>query len=708
MSESPKLKVALLWHMHQPFYLIPGARRFMMPWVRFHGLKDYLDMPLLASQFPKIKVTFNLVPSLLEQLQLYCEGYTDRHLELSRIPSRMLSPDDKMEILTSFFSAHVPTMIEPYARYRQLYRKKESCGTDLRLGVDLFSTSDWRDLQVWSNLTWIDPSFRSESPIRELFEKGRDFSEEDKVALLDFQLGLLKRIIPTYQKLRAEGKIDISFTPYYHPILPLLIDSDCAREAMPNIILPKKRFAYPEDARWHIDKAIEQHKILFEDNLSGMWPSEGSLSVETLKIMAEAGIKWTATDEDILHGAVARDGLDPRRYSPHAIYTLSGATDLKIFFRDRGLSDKIGFVYSSWETERAVADFMGNLRKIREFLGNGAGKAIVPIILDGENAWEYYKNDGADFLKKLYMALSEERDIEVVSFTEAAARMEATTLNSFIAGSWINRNFRVWIGHEEDNTAWEILHSARQALVDFQKSNPTADSARLEKAWRQLYIAEGSDWCWWYGDDHIGEHNDQFDILFRAHVAAIYEVLGINPPGNLLKPIHRAKAESLITLPEALISPKLDGMLTHYYEWSGAGFYDCGRAGGAMHRVDRIINGIYFAFDRDNFYIRVDFSRKINLLDSKKCRIIISFKDLEPKEIVLEKRRLVDKDGYRYIYGDLLEIEFGRKKLLPSGSGRLEFFVMLYLGEQLMEKWPVDDPIVIDIPEKEREIFWQV
>ena len=680
----------------------------MMPWVRLHGLKDYLDMPILAAQFPDIKITFNLAPSLIDQIQMYCEGYSDKHLDLSRIPARALTNEDKIEILSTFFSANPHNMIEPFARYHQLFRKRESCVADLRLAIDLFSVSEWRDLQVWSNLVWIDPSFRAEPRIRELYRKGRDFTEEEKKSLLDYEIELLGRIIPTYQRLYNEGKIDISFTPYYHPILPLLVDTDTAKEALPNISLPEHRFQNPEDAHWHIHNSIEKFKSLFGGIPQGMWPSEGSLSEDVLKMIFDAGIRWTATDEDILRNSVSRDGMDSNRFSPHMAYSFIGAPDLKIFFRDRGLSDKIGFVYSSWETDKAVDDFMQNLRKLREFLKGNLGRAIVPIILDGENAWEYYPNDGIDFLRKLYSSLSSDKEIEVVSFSDAAKIQESTSLRSFMSGSWINHNFRVWIGHSEDNAAWDMLYEARKALIDFQKNNPNTDSTRLQRAWRQIYIAEGSDWCWWYGDDHIGSHNEEFDGLFRLHITAIYEILGLTPPPKLFKPIHSAKTDAVISYPESLVTPKLDGLLTHYYEWSGAGHYDCAKVGGAMHRVDRIIDGIHFAFDRDCFYIRIDFAHELDLVDAQKRRILIDFQSLGQKEIVVERNILKDNGDYRYIFSNLLEAEFKRNILLPSGSGRLEFFLSVYKGERLMEKWPPDDPIVVEIPEKDREIFWQV
>jgi len=599
-------------------------------------------------------------------------------------------------------------MVEPYHRYYQLYRKRESSSTDLHLAIDLFSVSEWRDLQVWSNLVWIDPSFRREPAIQGLYSKGRDFTEEDKDVLLNFEMDILGRIIPAYQKLYQEKKIDVSFTPYYHPILPLLVDSDSAREALPNIALPEHRFQNPEDALWHIRESINKFSGLFGEMPRGMWPSEGSLSSDILKMLADAGIIWTATDEEVLRYSVFRKDAEGARYSPHRPYSFVGSPGLKIFFRDRGLSDKIGFVYSGWETEKAIDDFIQNLKKLKEFLKGSLDKTIVPIILDGENAWEYYKNDGIDFLTKLYQTLSEDNELEVITLSEASSGMEATDLPSFTAGSWINHNFRVWIGHREDNAAWDILYEARKAVSEHDQNNSGTEADRLAQAWRQIHIAEGSDWCWWYGDEHQSDYSEQFDTLFRLHIKAAYDILGITPPKILSKPIHRSGAEAVISGPEALLTPILDGLLTHYYEWSGAGYYDCAKAGGAMHRTDRIMDGIHFAYDRNNFYIRLDFANGPVSIDSGKYRIIIDFQDVCQKEIVPVKGVLNDHGDYRYIYRNILESEFSRGGLLPAGSGKLKLYVMVLQGEMVVEKWPLDDPIVVEIPEKEREIFWQV
>jgi alpha-amylase/alpha-mannosidase (GH57 family) len=708
MSEKKPLKIAILWHMHQPFYYNPVNRKLDMPWARLHALKDYLDMPLLATERKKIKVTFNLVPSLLDQIEMYCNGAVDRHLELTRIPSRSLEKDEKKEILTTFFSANYRRMIEPYPRYRQLFRKKASCGNDLELAVEIFSAPEWRDLQMWSNLVWVDPMFRGEEPLRALFEKGKDFTEDDKDDLLDFEIALMKRIIPTYQSLYKEGRLDISFTPYYHPILPLLIDSDVAREALPDIKLPEEKFQCPEDAEWQIRKAIDKFRSLFGEDPHGMWPSEGSVSEDTLKMLASSGIKWTATDQEVLHYSLIKSGVDPRRYSPHTVYVYEGAASLRIFYRDRGLSDKIGFVYSGWEADRAVKDFIQDLKKLRSQLENDLDNTVIPVILDGENAWEYFPNDGQDFLRQFYQAISEDDELETVFFRDVAGAIAPIGLKSHYAGSWINHDFKIWIGHNEDNTAWILLSRARKALAEYQKNHSEADRRILDDAWQQIYIAEGSDWNWWYGDEHLGEHNEEFDKLFRNHLKIVYDYIRQPQPVDLSRQIHLARTESFMVMPESLVTPILDGRLTHYYEWSGAGNYDCRRAGGTMHRAGQLLDFIYFGFDYESLYIRLDFDSKFNLNDVRNFRVVLEFGGIGEREISLSEHSELKRKDLEYIYGKMLELKMDRKSLLEKGSGRLELFVALYSDAGLIEKWPPDDPIRIDIPEREQEIFWQV
>ncbi|MCD6249398.1 MAG: hypothetical protein J7J98_03580 [candidate division Zixibacteria bacterium] len=707
MDGSTVTKVAILWHMHQPNYREPHSGRMAMPWVRLHALKDYLDMPLTAAARDEIKVTFNLVPSLIDQLQAYQDGGVDRHLELSRFRANDITDALKREILGSFFCANPTRMIVPYARYRQLYNKYSTVASEPGTLVNLFSSEEIRDLQVWSNLAWVDPMFRNEDPICSLIAKGLHFSEEEKDALLDWQLGLISRIIPTYQKLQDEGRLEVSFTPYYHPILPLLCDTNIATEALPSIELPEKRFVHPEDAEKQIAMAIEQYRALFGRELEGLWPSEGSVSEEVADMVSRMGIKWMATDEEVLAHSLSKSGLRKRDNPIHRVYEYP--TGLKLLFRDHALSDRLGFVYSSWDATKAVDDFVGHIKRLGKVYASQSDQAVIPIILDGENAWEYFPDDGTEFLNLLYDRLADDPTIETITLGEAARTLTPQSLPKLFAGSWINHNFRVWIGHSEDNAAWNLLSRTRNDLVEFEKNNPGFDPNRLAQAWKQIYIAEGSDWCWWYGDDHHSDHDDQFDLIYRLHLAAVYEFLGMEVPLDHLRPIHTRSLILQAAMPDSLVSPQIDGRLTYFYEWAGAGHFECRQSGKTMHQVARQITDIYFAYDYDRFYIRLDFRSKNELKSMIGLKAELCFHLPESRIFMLDLsvgNGASTTGDFEYVQGDVLEFAVRRDSLWPDGFGELSFVAGLTQNDQRLECWPEHESIKVLVPRKHEEMFW--
>jgi alpha-amylase/alpha-mannosidase (GH57 family) len=709
VSQTTPIRVAILWHMHQPDYREPNSNRLSMPWVRLHALKDYLDMPLRAGTFESLRLTFNLVPSLLDQLEAYTRGAVDRHLELSRLPADSLNPAQKAEILDTFFAGNPVHMINPYPRYRQLYDKAKQGTGAIANQTALFSSSEIRDLQVWSNLSWVDPFFRDEAPVRMLFARERHFTEEDKQALLDWEIRLIGRIVPVYRRLQDDGQIEVSFTPYYHPILPLLCDTNIAREALPSIKLPGKRFAHPEDAQRQIALSAEKYEALFGRPLAGMWPSEGSVSEQAVEIAASLGIRWMATDEEILYQSLTKSGLDRSAHPLHTVYAYRNG--IRMLFRDHALSDRIGFVYAGWEAERAVSDFVEHIHGLRTLLADQLERVVVPIVLDGENAWEYFANDGAEFLTRLYTALTSDPEIKTVTFSEAVSAIEPRPLPSIFAGSWINHSFSIWIGHDEDNTAWDLLSQARTTLAEFERAHPDFDRSRLDAAWNQIYVAEGSDWCWWYGDDHRTLYRDQFDRTYRRHLMAVYEALGLTVPAELERPIFERQVSSFIHPPDQMVTPIIDGRLTHYYEWAGAGHFDCLRAGGAMHRAAQRMQGIFFAYDRDRIYIRLDFIGRGEVESVRDAECVITLEAAEQKRITINAGRdgaFGEYANYEYAVADILELAVDRKSLWPQGFGQLGVAAGLYEAGQQVEQWPEDDMIRLLVPEPHAEIVWPI
>ncbi|HYA32077.1 MAG TPA: glycoside hydrolase family 57 protein, partial [Thermodesulfovibrionales bacterium] len=609
MTSSP-LYVAFLWHMHQPYYKDPFTGMFRLPWVRLHGTKDYLDMAVMLEEHPEIRQTFNLVPSLLEQIIDYTEhGATDTFLEVTLRKTTDLTDEERMIILEHFFLANWDTMVRPFPRYYELLLKRGTrfSKSDLRRLIRYFTASEFLDLQVLFNLAWIDPLFRKRDPfLAGLVTKGKGFTEEEKDLLVKKQLSLMHEIIPKYRELSEKGQIEVTTTPFYHPILPLLWNSDVAKEPLPDVRLPKRRFSHPEDARKQIRMAKDYYKAVFGHNPLGMWPSEGSVSEDVVKAFHDEGIAWIATDEDILARSLGENLRGPTGnvLNPSLLYSPCEYSGVSMIFRDHKISDLLGFAYSGWDPGSAASDLINRLLQIQSSLPDG-GPYVVPIILDGENAWEYYRNDANDFFRYLYEGLSKNERLKAVTVSEyLKAREGRKKLDRLAAGSWIYANFSVWIGHEEDNTAWDYLSETREALEEFQKTHPERS---LDTAWKALYIAEGSDWNWWYGDDHSTEQAEEFDELFRLNLMKVYKEMGKDIPPHLFVPVLREDRSVSPSMEiRGFINPKIDGIMTSYFEWYQGAHLDVGKSGGSMHMTEGLISRIYYGFNKDTLFLRVD------------------------------------------------------------------------------------------------------
>lgn len=701
------LKLAFLWHQHQPFYKDLTTGYYHLPWVRLHGVKDYLDMVQVLREFPRIKQTFNMVPSLLEQLDDYARGAaTDPHLELSQKKTSDLTDEEKAEILSLHFQANYDHMIHPIPRYRQLFK-------DRKRAMSSWTEADWRDLQCLSNLAWIDPDFKKSGRLLELSEKGERYTEDEKQQILSEQRRIIAGIIPELKEMMASGQIDISTSPYFHPILPLLYDSSIARAAMPDVELPRKRFQHPEDVEKQLAMAIDLYTDLFGKPPTGMWPSEGSVSEDIIPLICKQGIRWIATDEEILArslpdsggaGRVNRLVMSGDLYRSY--YFSGGEAAITIFFRDHVLSDNIGFVYSQWDAEKAADDFISKLQVIyRNLVAKNIKDPIVSVILDGENAWEYYPNDGHDFLAALYTRISAAEWLETTTFSDyLSAGPDTVGLKKLHPGSWINHNFGIWIGHREDNKAWDLLSNARDELSEFQKSNPDFDKQKIETAWREIYIAEGSDWCWWFGDDHIGPNNDDFDRLFRSHLSNVYKLTDREPPAELYDPVRSRFEPEYLVAPIEYITPTIDGILTHYFEWQQAGFFDCLKAGSTMHRSEIVVFGIWFGFDQRNLYIRID--KVADIENQRFGRLNLEIEFLQPKAGRLSisgseaSMNLGEREVHtvNYKFNDLLEISVPLLEFRLRPEDVISFRLEVKEEGRLLEVWPPSEAVRIELP----------
>ncbi len=583
--------LCFLWHMHQPFYKDLWTGEYKLPWTRLHALKDYAGMVEILAEFPKIHQTFNLVPSMIAQIEEYASGHaSDPFLDCALMPAEDLSEAQRNFVRKYFFQANVPRLINRYPRYRELHEKRDS-----------FTVQDYRDLQILNQIVWFDEDLLArDEELIELVRKGRDFSLDDQQVMARKQRESLQRVLPVYRDFAKTGQIEVSTTPFYHPILPLICDSDIGAVSHHGLPLPP-RFRYPGDARVQLERARSYLREKLGVAPVGLWPSEGSVSDEALTLAAEAGFSWAASDNGVLARTLRRDaGIDVtyRAYQWHAKGRPSGPC-LKMIFRDRYLSDLIGFEYSRMSAQDATSHFLDRIKaNARDF-----PNALVPIILDGENAWEWFEANGRPFLRELYRRISEDPELQASTVSEALARADATPLDGIFPGSWINANFNIWIGAEEDNRAWELLLDARRA---YDEATGVSDAAR-RLAYEELLIAEGSDWNWWYGPEHGSENRPEFDQLYRDHLTNVYRALGLVAPATLAEPILRSVQQGEVHEPPLNpIRATLDGEVTSYFEWLGAGRYRPDLRSGAMHGGSVAAREMFYGCDEAHLYIRLD------------------------------------------------------------------------------------------------------
>jgi alpha-amylase/alpha-mannosidase (GH57 family) len=633
--------------MHQPQYRDPATGSYLLPWTRLHALKDYWGMVKILEEFPGVHMTFNFVPLLAEQIEEYAGGnFKEQWFETVFAPAASLSPGQKRETLERAFQVS-DLLVQRWTRFAELRSHSNSAGTEACLAF--FTPQDWRDLQVLSQLAWMDEEYlANDNTVAELSRKGKNFSEADKAALRKKQQELLADVLPVYRKAAERGQIEISTTPYYHPILPLLCDSDIARVASPETPLPQPAFRYPQDAREQLSKARKFHERVFGTPPVGLWPSEGSVSDQALEIAAELGFKWFATDEGVL-GRTRNIGLwrdasgypqnGPQLFTPWR-YT-RGQKEMAAFFRDHYLSDLIGFVYSRMEPSAAAEDLYRRIRAIGD-RQPASETATISLILDGENAWEYYPKNGREFLRQFYRRLEKDPEVRPLTATEAvAAAANAPRLEGIFPASWINANFDVWIGHEEDVRAWNLLREARQVYekaIQRAASAPPNPHVDVARAFEAVLAAEGSDWTWWFGPEHASVNDAEFDELFRKHLKEIYSALSEQAPSALAYPIKGAPTRARREPPAAYLQVRVDGRESNYFEWLGAGLYATEQRSGSMHGRNSVFGDFYYGFGPTQFFLRVDpvrqavaeipeFQLRLTLWDSRETRVTLQIEE---------------------------------------------------------------------------------
>ncbi len=597
------LNVAFVWHMHQPYYKDDLTSTYLLPWVRLRSAKDYYKMPALLDGYPKVRATFNLVPSLLAQIEDYGkEESLDLFLNLSKRGAGDLSAEERDFVLRWMRESPRALRVQQSPRYLELASRQADAQ---------FTIADIRDIQVWFNLAWCDPVWVESDPrLAELKGKDRDFTEDDKEILFAAQLERIRSVIPKYREIAERGQAELTFSPYYHPILPLICHVDSARSANPQIQLPERHFSHREDAERQIELGMGLFERMLGRRPKGMWPSEMAVGESVIGLAENAKLDWMISDEEVLARSLEGNfNRDDHLYQPKRVAREGGS--VAMVFRDSQLSNAIGFDYQRTSSVDAARDLIGRLRRIRDLQGDRDFLAV--IALDGENAWEFYPRDGHDFLNAVYTELESSSDIVTTTVSDfLAENSPQQQLHHIHTGSWIGASLDTWIGDPEHNVAWDLLAETRDWL-DAQSQQRPKDSQQAALAWREILITEGSDWFWWFSRKHDSGMDPIWDNQFRLHLRNVYKLMGARAPARLYQPIIKRAPTPERGVPATLISPRSRYDPT----WAQGGYYLVGSGFGALHRPAGVVERVYYGNDEDKMYFRIDSPRSGQELESQ-------------------------------------------------------------------------------------------
>ena len=529
-KDTPELYVMLLWHQHQPYYPKDTDGYFSKPWVRLHATKDYLDMVEMVQDFEGLQVTFNLTPTLMNQLNELSNGSKDIYWVHTEIEANKLTNEQKDFIRDRFFDIN-SRIINTYPRYVEL--------RNLRQTPQEWTTQDYIDLQVLFNLGWTDPKYLSSEPLVKIVEKGSNFSEADKKIILEIHNELIDKVIPEHLYAYKNNHIELITTPFAHPILPLIHNSDLGKIGDTLSDFPKNTFNFEDDARAHVKKG----KDIFFENFgfypNGMWPAEGAVAQEVLKYFNDEGITWIATGQNPLEKSLdvkIQRWVGGVASKPELLYrpwntVLPNGQTVPIFFRDNYLSDKM-FDYSEKRSDLSVKEFENTILKLREKTSELDFVPVVSIIADGENFWENYPNDGIDFLNGMYTVLTKYDWLKTITPSDYLKMYgdSLDTIDELYPSSWFQPNFATWIGETDENRAWDLLYQTR---IDFEEAKKSGDYSdeQINQAYEYMLLAEGSDWFWWYGLDQDSTVDYYFDQAFIDLLRMVYLSLGLDEPG---------------------------------------------------------------------------------------------------------------------------------------------------------------------------------
>ena len=624
--------------MHQPDYR-DSQGVMQMPWVFLHAIKDYYDMPWMMARHENMKATFNITSPIIEQLPLYYHTpeQSDKFLNIWLNNPSHLEENDRNWLIKICKSTQFDTMVKPLPRYEELYTREH------------FNNAELIDLEVVFMLAWCGVYLRQNSAVvHELMSKQRHFNDEDKAALLDELSVFVQGIFEYYKQLHQEGKITIATTPLNHPILPLLMDMKNATRANIHTNIPKDYVKLEEDALLQIQRAQELFKETFAYDADGFWPAEGGVDESSVKLLSSCGVNWIATDEEILFkslGSSSRDTL----YHPYKYENMC------IGFRDHYLSDLIGFNYRHQNSIEASQHFIGELEKVND----SNSDATLFVILDGENAWEFYHNNAFDFFDALYTQLNTSSWCKTLSMDEVKV-LPAKKLSSLAAGSWIHGSFDTWVGDSEKTKAWEMIFLTKR---DYARHKETLDETSKSKIVEHFLAAECSDWFWWYGDDHFTEFGAEFDELFRNHLISIYDLMQVTPPADLFLPIIKDRSSSHFWLkPQSDIHPNINGRHDSFFEWVGCGIVYENKLFSTMDKARGPIHKILYGQDEENLYFAFEGKiKKMCTLDS--MNIIIDPLDVKVNVFFESKQTVIEDLEIEVACGDWLEVRINKTKM---------------------------------------------
>lgn len=587
-----------------------------MPWVRLHAVKDYLDMALWAKKFEKLKLNFNFVPVLIDSIIDYGENEAhDIHSRMTVSPTENLNNEDKLFILTNFFDANYQTMILPNPEYHRLYQVVQAAGTD---DVSVLTDQEYSDLMALFNLAWMDPSYKTtNADLKRLVKKGKNYTLEDRKLIIEIQREIIRKIIPSIKKLVEKNKIEITTSPYFHPILPILLDyKNIKKNASPDDELLSLKTEL--DAKLQTKMALDRIEEVFGKRPRGIWPSEQCVNGKTLEMLSNLGVEWSISDEGILANSInfefEHDFKGYLKEPYHLLKTYqykTKASDIKMIFRDSTIPNLISFEYQNHNPFTTAGDLYDRIKVLQsKILSSPDKEHLLTIALDGENCWENYLEDGASFLKALYTLITEDESLETVLISEYLDKAkENKVLNKISSGSWINRNFKLWVDEPVKDLAWAYLRRVRHDFSEYVKREPL--NPNIEIARRELFIAEGSDWFWWYGEPNDSGRDNIFDFLFRTHLKNIYRCLGLDTPKYLDFPLSNLSTSKPSKYPLSLITPTIDGKFITREDdiWNSAGCIDI--PDGPVLRESKLFDNIRFGNDEENFYLKLHMNKYI-------------------------------------------------------------------------------------------------